>query len=232
LEKPTTPRSTLAAGAVILAAVLLSCTRPPEEDSLPGETPTTPTSSPTETLPPPTIPPPGATSGPPNQACVQGWETPPLGSPVWDFPLKIIQRTMRFRGSLRVVDLRYFEGPEAPPSDKAYILEVRRWYVKGFVRANPDLRGRWLVESRRFGAGVSAVAPYDSRGWRSPDWRGFEYETAGPYGEPRTYPGLPGEWIGKPYDFVRGEDAPGKLPGEDLENPGLPREVVGCLAGT
>jgi hypothetical protein len=222
----------LAAGAVILAAVLVSCTRPPEDGANPEETPETPTTSPTETLPAPTTPPIGATSGPPNQTCVQGWETPARGSAVWEFPLKIIQRTMRFGGSLRAVDMRYFEGPEAPPNDKEYLAEIRRWYVKGFVRANPDLRGRWLVESRRFGAGVAAVAPYDSRGWRSPDWQGFEFETAGSYSEPRAYPGLPGEWVGKPYDFVKGEDPPGELTGEDLENQGLPREVVGCLAGT
>jgi hypothetical protein len=139
---------------------------------------------------------------------------------------------MGFEGTLRVVDMRFFEGPEAPPSDKAYILEIRRWYVKGFVRANPDLRGRWLVESRRFGSGVAAVAPYDTEGWRSPDWTGFEYETAGPHAEPREYPGLPGSWAGKPYDFVKGAEGADPTTGEGLENPGLPREVVGCLTGT
>jgi hypothetical protein len=139
---------------------------------------------------------------------------------------------MRFRGDLRVVDMRYFVGPEAPPSDKAYILEIRRWYVKGFLRSDPDLRGRWLVEGRRFGAGVAAVAPYDTKGWRSPNWTGFEYETAGPYAEPRSYEGLPGEWVGTPYDFVKGAEEAEETSGEGLENDGLPREVVGCLAGT
>jgi hypothetical protein len=139
---------------------------------------------------------------------------------------------MQFRGKLRVVDMRYFVGPEAPPSDKLYILKVRRWYVKGFVRSNQEIRGRWLVESRRFGSGVSAVAPYDSEGWSSPDWTGFEFETAGPYSEPRSYPDLPGEWVGEPYDFVKGKEPAGELSGEGLENQGLPREVVGCLAGT
>jgi hypothetical protein len=234
VEKPTTHRSSLAETAVILAAVLLSCTRPPEDGATGEETGgrATPTASPTETLPPPTIPPAGATSGAPNQTCVQGWETPADGSQLWTFPLNVIQRTMRFNGTLRVVDMRYFEGPEAPPSDKLYIGEIRRWYVKGFVRANQGLRGRWLVEARRFGSGVSAVASYDSRGWRSPDWMGFEYETAGRYAEPREYPGLPGEWVGKPYDFVKGVEAADETTGEGLENQGLPREVVGCLAGT
>jgi hypothetical protein len=232
LEKPTTPRSNLSAGAIILAALLVSCTRPPEEGADGGGSQPTPTATPTETLPPPTIPPEGATSGPPNQTCVQGWETPTSGSSTWNMPLRIIRRTMRFNGDLRVVDMRYFVGPEAPPSDKLYISDIRRWYVKGFVRSNQEIRGRWLVESRRFGSGVSAVAPYDSEGWSSPDWTGFEFETAGPYSEPRSYPDLPGEWVGKPYDFVKGLGSADELSGEGLENQGLPREVVGCLAGT
>jgi len=231
MEKPTTPRWNLAAGAVILAAVLGSCTRPPEDGAGNGTAPS-PTASPTETLPPPTVPPAGATSGPPNQACVQGWDTPPQRSRLWNLPLRVIRRTMRFEGNLRVADMRFFVGPEAPPSDKLYIQDIRRWYVKGFVRSNPDIRGRWLVESRRFGSGVAAVAPYDSRGWKSPDWTGFEYETAGPYAEPSEYPGLPGEWVGKPYDFVKGVEGADETSGEGLENQGLPREVVGCLAGT
>jgi hypothetical protein len=232
LEKPTTHRSTLAAGAVILAAVALSCTRPPEDGAVPDQTTATPTTSPTETLPSPTIPPAGATRGAPNQACVEGWVTPPRDTRLRELPLRIIRRTMRFDGTLRVVDMRYFVGPEAPPIEKLYLLEIRRWYVKGFLRSNPDFRGRWLVESRRFGSGVAAVAPYDSKGWRSPDWTGFEYETAGPYAEPRSYEGLPGEWVGKPYDFVKGVSATEESSGEGLKNQGLPREVVGCLAGT
>ncbi len=234
MEKPTTHRSSLAAGAVILAVVLSSCTRPPEDGARGEETggTATPTASPGATLPPPTIPPPGATSGAPNQTCVQGWETPADGSQLWTLPLKVIQRTMRFNGSLRVVDMRYFEGPESPPSDKNYLKLVRRWYVKGHLADDPSVRGRWLVEEREFGSGVAAVAPYDTAGYRSPHWTAFQHETAGPLTGRRRYPGLPGKWAGAPYDFVTGEPPLEEIPGEALTIPGLPPEVAGCLKGT
>jgi len=69
---------------------------------------------------------------------------------------------------------------------------------------------------------VAAVAPYDTSGFRSPDWTGFQWDSADT--EARAYPGLPGRWAGIPYDFVRG--------GAGLDIPGLPDEVRGCLGGT
>ena len=81
---------------------------------------------------------------------------------------------------------------------------------------------RFLVESREFGDGVAAVAPYDTTGFRSPDWSGFQWDAADP--DPRDYPGLPGRWSGIRYDFVEG--------GAGLEIRGLPEEVVGCLDDT
>jgi hypothetical protein len=143
-----------------------------------------------------------------------------------------MDRFLDIPGGLRVEDIRFFQGPESPPSEKLYNLLVKRWYVKGSARGDPSYRGRWLVERRTFGDGVVAVAPYDTEGFRSPDWVGFQYE--GPEsGEatvedgsdrPRRYRGLPGRWVGTPYDFVEG--------GEGLDMPGLPREVVGCMDGT
>jgi hypothetical protein len=133
----------------------------------------------------------------------------------------VIRRATGVEGPLVVVDLRYFVGPESPPSDKGYLLEVERWYVKLWARRDPSFRGRFLVERRRFGAGLVAVAPYDSAGFRSPDWVGFQYD---PGARPRRYPGLPGTWRGVPYDFVRG--------GAGLRIPGLPGGVRGCLEGT
>ncbi|HXF36712.1 MAG TPA: hypothetical protein VNO17_05960 [Actinomycetota bacterium] len=153
---------------------------------------------------------------------MEGWRTPPPGDRLRAFPLRVIRRTTGVRGPLEVVDLRYFVGPESPPSDKGYLLQVERWYVKLWARRDPAFQGRFLVERRRFGAGLVAVAPYDSRGFRSPDWVGFQYESAGP--GPTPYPGLPGAWAGIPYDFVRG--------GAGLDIPGLPPEVAGCLEGT
>jgi hypothetical protein len=126
------------------------------------------------------------------------------------------------RGPLVVTDMRYFTGPESPPSDKGYLLVVERWYVRLWARRDPAFQGRFLVEARRFGQGVSAVAPYDSEGFHSPSWIGFQYDSADT--DPAAYPGLPGTWGGVPYDFVNG--------GEGLTFPGLPSEVAGCLRGT
>ena len=59
-------------------------------------------------------------------------------------------------------------------------------------------------------------------GFRSPDWRGFQYDSG--HTRRRAIPGLPGTWSGIEYDFVQG--------GEGLTIPGLPDEVRGCLDGT
>jgi hypothetical protein len=135
--------------------------------------------------------------------------------------LKVIRRSTGWK--LAVIDMRYFHGPESPPrEDKPYLRDVERWYVKGYVRSNPAIRARFLVEGRVFGDGIAAVAPFTSQGWRSPDWTGFQLDTADP--TPHAYPGLPATWAGTPYDFVRG--------GEGLSIPGLPREAIGCLDGT
>ena len=127
---------------------------------------------------------------------------------------------MQVEPSFEVAEMRYFTGPEAPPVDKGYLQDIQRWYVK--AEHADGLRGRWLVERRRFGAGVVAVAPWRSEGFRSPDWVGFQYDTADP--TRRRYPGLPGRWEGIPYDFVVGSGG--------LDNPGLPPDITGCLAGT
>lgn len=134
----------------------------------------------------------------------------------------MIRRTTGVRGPLVITDLRYFTGPESPPSDKGYLLVVERWYVRLYARRDPAFQGRFLVEARRFGQGLAAVAPYDTGGFRSPDWIGFQYDSAD--ADARTYPALPGAWEGVAYDFVEG--------GEGLTIPGLPDEVAGCLDGT
>lgn len=219
--------SRLVVGMAVLAALAASCTRPPEEPTPAGGG----VAEAEDALPPPSVPPAGATSAPPTQDCQNGWMTPEQGSQEYERPLRIIGRTLGVEPRFEVVEMRYFVGPESPPSAKNFLQEIRRWYVKGFLRSDDAIRGRWLVESRRFGAGVAAVAPYDTRGYRSPDWTAFKYETVGPYAEPRAYAGLPGEWVGTPYDFVTG-DEPADNPGEALTIPGLPDQVVGCLSGT
>jgi hypothetical protein len=217
-----------------ISLVLVACTGGGgEEDGPTGSTATTGASAPPITpiespgqaaspTPPalPEEPPP--TRGSAALGCVNGWVTPAEGSPRYLQPLGIVRRTTGVEGPLEVVDMRYFVGPESPPSDKGYLLDVQRWYVKLYARDDPAFQGRFLIEARRFGRGLVAVAAYDTSGFRSPDWIGFQHESGDP--EARAYPGLPGLWSGIPYDFVEG--------GEGLTIPGLPDQIAGCLDGT
>jgi hypothetical protein len=163
--------------------------------------------------------------GAPSPTCVQGWVTPPAGSADATDPLGIIGRSTGQDPPYEVVEMRLFVGPESPPSEgegaKGYLQDIRRWYVKLYAPEDLAFQGRFLVEQRMFGRGLAAVAPYDTEGFRSPDWRGFQYDSTD--SEPRTVPGLPGTWTGDEYDFVTG--------GEGLDLPGLPAAVVGCLDG-
>jgi len=190
-------------------------TPPPVTPTVQPVTPVSPT--------PPALPDePPATRGPVALDCVNGWKTPAEDSARFAEPLEAIRRQTGVEGELMVVDMRSFTGPESPPSDKGYLLEVQRWYVKAFAPGDLSFQGRFLVESRTFGEGLVAVAPYDTNGFRSPDWVGFQFDSGDP--EPRFYEGLPGLWAGTPYDFVQG--------GAGLEIRGLPDEVAGCLDAT
>jgi hypothetical protein len=153
---------------------------------------------------------------------VNGWVTPPSVSRDFTDPLGLIRRATGVEGAFVVVDMRHFSGPESPPSKQGYLDDVERWYIKLFVEDDLSFQGRFLVESRRFGRGLVAVAPYDTSGFRSPDWRAFQFESS--HTGRREVPGLPGTWSGVEYDFVEG--------GEGLTIPGLPDEVRGCLDGT
>ena len=214
-----------AIASVCVALALATCTGDAEPDAPPTTPPIAPTgetgstASPTPPALPEQRP---ATRGPVAADCVDGWVTPPRDSHRYLEPLRVIRRMTGVRGPLEVVDLRSFEGPESPPSDKGYLLDIQRWYVKVFARDDLSFQGRFLVESREFGTGLVAVAPYDTNGFRSPDWVGFQFDSADP--QARAYPGLPGLWAGVPYDFVAG--------GAGLQIPGLPEEVVGCLSAT
>lgn len=179
----------------------------------------TPTASPT----PPALPAdPPATKGPPSPSCVKGWMTPPAGAPKFTDPLGVIRRLDPTLGKLAVVDMRYFVGPESPPSEQGYLQDIERWYIKLYDAQDLSYQGRFLVEQMRFGRGVVAVAPYDTQGFSSPDWSGFQWDAGDP--ARNAYAGLPGTWPGIRYDFVTG--------GAGLTIPGLPAEVVGCLDGT
>jgi hypothetical protein len=219
--------------ALALGVTLAACDgdrdggAPTATTSPPPVTPTD-TSSVTPSVTPPALPEdPPPIRGEASPDCVNGWITPKDGSPGSLQPIGIVRRTTGVKGPLTVVDMRYFEGPESPPSDKGYLLLVERWYIKLFAERDAAFQGRFVVESRRFGRGLVAVAPYDSEGFASPDWIAFQYDSADT--EARSYAGLPGQWSGVPYDFVRGGGGP-DTPGPGI--PGLPEEVVGCLDGT
>ena len=218
----------LVAGALLLSA----CDRGAREraDDAFTNAPATPTpsfeggeavvTSPTPPATPAVAP---AAKGAPSATCERGWVTPAPSSPDFTDPLGVIRRTAPVVGDFVMVDMRLFVGPESPPSeDKGYLRDIRRWYVKLYVDGDWTYQGRFLVEQRRFGRGVAAVAPYDTDGFSSPDWSGFQWNSADT--TPHAYPGLPGRWRGTRYDFVNG--------GVGLTIPGLPGAVRGCLDRT
>jgi hypothetical protein len=169
------------------------------------------------------------TSSPATPDCVLGWSTPAPGTPEFTDPLGIIRRAVvGAPNEFVVVDMRMFDGPESPPTSPrgdvaGYLQNVTRWYIKLAGADDPTaFQGRFLVEQRTFGRGLSAAAAFGTHGWRSPDWAGFQLDTVDT--KARTYRGLPGRWRGISYDFVDG--------GHGLTIPGIPDEVVGCLQGT
>jgi hypothetical protein len=190
----------------------------PAADGSPSAAPASPTPPALPERPPPR-------RGAPSATCVEGWTTPAQDSPEYTDPLGIVRRTTGVEAAFQVVDMRMFVGPESPPSEgegaKGYLQDIRRWYIKLFTPDDLSFQGRFLVEQRVFGRGLVAVAPYDTRGFRSPDWLGFQFDSAD--ADARTVPGLPGTWTGEEYDFVKG--------GAGLDIPGLPEAVAGCLDG-
>jgi hypothetical protein len=163
-------------------------------------------------------------------ACANGWMEP-TDREERELPFHVIRRTQGIDGEFRVLELRYFEGPESPPSTKGYLQVVDRWYVKAELQGDPSFRGRWLIEERAFGSAVVAAAPFDSEGFETPNWIGFQLEE-GVDERLRRFPDLdlPGRWSGRPYDFITGVD----LESGDriFRFSGLPPEVAGCLTDT
>jgi hypothetical protein len=147
-------------------------------------------------------------SGPPSATCVNGWITPARGSRLRKAALDMIRETPDER--FGVVEMRYFVGPE-----DAEVLspqrEVERWYVKAYSSTHHQHRGRWLVRRAPLGAGVDAVAPYGSHGYGPHTWKRIDATD---------------ESLADP--FLR--PCEGSKPGQKCM--GLPRQVLGCLAGT
>jgi hypothetical protein len=166
--------------------------------------------------------PPSISRQAPSSTCVEGWSTPSVASPDVTAAVKVIRTTLGVKSPMKVVATRFFSGPESPPrEDKAYLKVVDRWYVKARERGDPSVGGRFLVERRQFGIGLVAAAPFDTSGFSSDDWVGFQGE---PGSTPQAVEGIPGKVAAVTYDFVDG--------GEGLDIPGLPSAVAGCMNGT
>ncbi|MEX2547841.1 MAG: hypothetical protein WD830_08650 [Chloroflexota bacterium] len=239
------PRSRLLlALAIALTFVVAGCyeepiamtTLPPEDQ--PTEQPTPEPATPEPSIEPATPqPPPTSTPlllttptpapigtpialGSPSPGCVSGWVGPLPGTPEYDEGIAILEGYMGVVGPWTVTEMRYFIGPDSPGVIEPRFDVVERWYIRAALVSDAAFGGRWLIEKRTDEIlGVSAVAPWESFGYESPDWTGFIGE-----GEPQTYIGLPGQWSGIPFDFVTGDGDGGQ--------PGLPPEVVDCLAAT
>lgn len=178
-----------------------------------------PTPTPTQTLAPtPTLV--AVAGATPSPGCIDGWTAPASGSAEYNAGLEILSGYMGTTGPWRVDEMRYFTGPDQPGIIEPRYDSVERWYIKAALLNDAGYRGRWLIEKRTDEIlGVSAVAPWDTTGYESPDWTGFIGD-----GPPTTYLGLPGQWSGIPFDFVTGEG--------DGGNAGEPPEIVDCFAGT
>ncbi|HEX6675038.1 MAG TPA: serine/threonine-protein kinase [Actinomycetes bacterium] len=147
---------------------------------------------------------PGSVSGQATPTCASGWQVPVPRTPLRTEPLDHLRASMGVTGEFVVAEMRFFRGHDGS----------LWWYVKAWRSADSSFRGRWLVVRQANGVRrVAAVAPYDTGGLRSPDWRAFSGQ-----GAPRRWTGLPGAWRGSPVDFAAAD--------------GLPGELRGCLAGT
>ncbi|HWO08862.1 MAG TPA: hypothetical protein VNN80_05260, partial [Polyangiaceae bacterium] len=165
--------------------------------------------APSEPVPsPPAVPGRPATAGAPSPTCVKGWVAPERGSSLRSAVLNML----RSRPGERFVveEMRYFVGPE-----DADVVDprgnVERWYVKAYSELEPRRRQRWLVRRAAIGSGVDAVAPYESKGYGPSIWR---------------RPDTPDEGLADPFAHPCRDARPGE------RCMGLPREVLGCLAGT
>ncbi len=219
----TAPSSTTSSDATGELSTTTTTTAP-STTAVPSSTATT-VSAPTDTAVPTSTTTtnlvPALASGGASATCVNGWFSPEPGTPLRTAPLDLMRRDMGLGPTdLFVVDdMRYFVGPE----DLNVIeprRDVERWYVKGYLQADPTFAGRWLVR-RVLGneaiAGVNAVAGYATTGYEEGMWTTFSGGEGGD--EPSAYPGIPGEWYGIPEDLIATFGF-------------LHPEVVGCLAGT
>ncbi len=194
--------------------------RTPSPTAPPSATPREPTPTGTRATAAPATATSKPTSATPSTGCINGWISPDPAAAEYQLALSMMNDQMAVTGGWNVAEMRYFTGPDVPWILDPHYDVVDYWYVRGSLGSEPAFAGRWLLEQRTdLIRGISAVAPYTSKGYQSPDWTGFTGD-----GPPQAYLGLPGEWAGVPYDFVTGAG--------DSGEPGLPDQVIGCLSGT
>jgi len=110
-------------------------------------------------------------------------------------------------------DIRYFVGPDDANVGEPRHPSVERWYGKVVYIEDRSFRLRFLARRTPIGEGLAAVAPFDSVGFNSPDWLGFDGE-----GGNVQFPTVPGHWPGQAYDYVAAHQ--------------MPDECLGCLDGS
>jgi len=139
----------------------------------------------------------------PRPDCVHGWTVPPFGSELRKRPLDLMRTIQGFTGQFEVPDIRYFVGPDNANKAEPRFPNVERWYAKVIYIDDHSFRVRFLAGRSPIGQGIIAVAPFDSVGFHSPDWAGFDGE-----GGASPFPNLPGLWPGQPYDYVAAHEMP------------------------
>lgn len=186
-------RTTFAIAAAALVA--LTACREPVIERVPQSTVTFSPPSVTTT--------PKLRSGAKSPSCVNGWQQPASDSALAQAPLDALKALQGLDKPFHPVDLRHFTGPESG---------TERWYAQVIYTGKPDFLVRFLAVRAKGQQAprVVAIADYGTTGFSSPDWYGFDGDTG-----KNAYPGLPGTWPGKPFDYVRSAT--------------LPAEVRGCL---
>jgi hypothetical protein len=166
-------------------------------------------------------------SSAPTASCTGGWVTPEPGTDLRTEPLDALRARYGITGLFVVDDMRYFEGAQDSSIISPRYDYLRFWYVKASRQDDPSFRARWLLVAPPARAPrVAGTAPYRSTGFGAGDWVSFFGESDETY----SYPGLPGEYFGIPYDLVTGIVID---TGEPEGGPSVvPAESVGCLAGT
>ncbi len=170
--------------ASVLMTSLVACdgADPAQESAVdiasgrPRSLPRSPSTSPTPPALPVLAPP---TSGPPTGTCDDGWATPPAGTPPFTDPLGT---GPSHHGGARDHSWSWTCATSRARNRPRRTRDTCSRSSGGTSSSSPRTTSRSRdgssSRSRRFGRGVVAVAPYDTEGFESPDWIGFQYDSA------------------------------------------------------